>query len=85
MAQSSSFPGPKLTTSNYGSWHRSFEDFLASLAERDGLLVCLEEELPEAAAAATRASDRRVLGLLRNACTSALAVHVDNCETACEA
>lgn len=75
MSQAS-FPGSKLTTSNFGSWSRSFEDFLASLAEGDRLLACLEEELPEAADAATRARDRRVLGLLRNACTTALAIHV---------
>jgi hypothetical protein len=71
MSQSSGsqFSGAKLSTQNYGSWSMTFMDFLASQAEGDRLLACLTEGVGDSAAARTR--DRRVLGLLRNACTVA--------------
>jgi hypothetical protein len=74
-----------LTTSNYGSWSMSFEEFLASLPEGDRLLACLEEELGDNPTAAVRTRDRGVLGLLRNACSQELAVHVEHCESASDA
>jgi gag-polypeptide of LTR copia-type len=85
MSQSSGsqFSGAKLSTQNYGSWSMTFMDFLASQAEGDRLLACLTEGVGDSAAARTR--DRRVLGLLRNACTVELAVHVEDCEFAADA
>ena len=80
-----SFVGEKLKTLNYLSWRREFEDFLSACADGAQLLECLEEDLAEGASAAKRARDRKVLALIRNACSREVRVHVDDCATAASA
>ena len=71
-----SFGGSKLTMVNYPSWQVAFMNYLASLPDGTALLNCLEELLDEQASVAAQMRDRKVLGLMRNACTDPIRIHL---------
>ena len=79
------FSGERLKTLNYLSWRKEFEDFLSACADGSLLLECLYAVPAEGANASKKARDRKVLALIRNACSREVRVHVEDSETAYEA
>ena len=79
------FSGEKLKTLNYLLWSKEFEDFLSACGDGVALFECLGESPGESASAAKKARDRKVLALIRSACSKEVRVHVEDSETAHDA